>query len=93
MERVLKPERFDTEPGKATSEQAWRHWKKTFDYFTDNCTGANQLDDTKKLTLTSDPESTRRANKRPADRDTGPSNGKPKSKGSRTDGHGGSGTS
>ena len=49
MERVLKPERFDTEPGKATSEQAWRHWKKTFDYFTNSFTGANQLDDTKKL--------------------------------------------
>ena len=49
MERVLKPERFDTEPGKATSEQAWKHWKKTFDYFTDNFTGSNALDDTKKL--------------------------------------------
>ena len=49
MERVLKPERFDTEPGKATSEQAWKHWKKTFDYFTDNFTGTNALDDTKKL--------------------------------------------
>ena len=49
MERVLKPERFDTEPGKATSEQAWRHWKKTFDYFTDNFTGTNALDDNRSI--------------------------------------------
>ena len=49
MERILKPERFDTEPGKGTSEQEWTHFKKTFDNFVASFTGSDALDDVKKL--------------------------------------------
>ena len=46
---MLKPERFDAEPGKASSEQDWSHFKRTFDYFVQHFTGDRTFDDAKTL--------------------------------------------
>ena len=33
MEKVLKPDRFDTEPNTPNADKIWIHWKKTFENF------------------------------------------------------------
>jgi hypothetical protein len=33
MDKILRPERFDSDPGSATASNEWRHWKITFDNF------------------------------------------------------------
>ena len=33
MERLLRPERLDTDPSSSAAVQAWKHWHKTFENF------------------------------------------------------------
>ena len=33
MDRILRPERFSTEPSDPESEKRYKHWKKTFENY------------------------------------------------------------
>uniref|UniRef100_A0A5S6QM86 RNA-directed DNA polymerase n=1 Tax=Trichuris muris TaxID=70415 RepID=A0A5S6QM86_TRIMR len=33
MDRLLKPEKLDVDPGCPTASEQWRHWRATFEYF------------------------------------------------------------
>ena len=45
MERILRPERFDTDPSSSTAAQEWKHWFKTFENFVQSLStaGPNKL--------------------------------------------------
>ena len=52
MDRVLKPNRFDTEPDDATASKQWNHWIKTFENFLNTLnTSQTSLDDGTKLSI------------------------------------------
>ena len=33
MDRILRPERLETDPNSGTAAKEWLHWKRTFDNF------------------------------------------------------------
>ena len=33
MDRLLKPERLDTDPSSPSAAQEWKHWRRTFENF------------------------------------------------------------
>lgn len=37
MEKVLQPTRLDVDPSSPTASKEWRHWKRTFTNFIDEC--------------------------------------------------------
>ena len=53
MEKLLKPDKLDAEPGVADADKTWTHWKTTFDNFINSYSDRNTLTDAQKLaTLT-----------------------------------------
>ena len=33
MDKILQPERFDTDPSASGDTKSWNHWKRTFENF------------------------------------------------------------
>ena len=53
MEKLLKPDKLDIEPGTTNADKTWLHWKMTFDNFIATYVGERALTDEQKLaTLT-----------------------------------------
>jgi len=41
MEKVLRPERFETDPNAPNSTKCWQHWLKTFENFLESIASEN----------------------------------------------------